>query len=383
MSNNTYTAWIPTNSGSLSQEYVLSQNCYEKVACGEHEKKYRFATQNTLSFSDTIIKDIEEQELGFYFIFTIDFSEEDWAFELSASPGDDQNTELCRAEGTIESTGKITFGLNIGSCCSVCAPDRDCHASQAVIGDNLPNTIFTFIKRQIHTDLHHNEKVDNVVPVVANESEWKDATQNALVAKIKSIEFDAKRIFKDQLPYVKYKKIQELMRDAEGFFAYLKAFSHTFDPDNEACIKKASFVLDSLRAINGKVLSEKQRRDQYGSIFATSIALFVSLNIMIKNSFFHIAKSDLRYALLVFFIVAIFAMSLDIIYFGNRSLAFFQPIEKAREYYQRVYLSAIKRENFKKLRFKHKLMYLFLRYGFIFFAIVGGWASIKFLLYFF
>lgn len=354
-----YIAWIPTNLGVLQRDVVITPQ-FQKI---ENE---RFRLQNDrYDTTDSIIKN---PQIKFFVDFTIDFSSEQdgyWQFELTMYDREHgARIELLYACGKIYVNGKMIFSYRLSGAVDV-------ESSKL---DNVPNTVFTYVKRRIHLDLHHKEKVDNVIPVLpfSSREDFFQETYNSLAKKIKSIELDAKRIYRDQNTYLKYNAIESLYYDALGFYAYLQAFEKNFSSGDSTKLFHAESVLQSLEALNKKVQAEKAKDHMKAGMLTAAVTLFISLHIMSHNELFK-ATNYWVGTVIIFFIVLFFLEILHKLYSGIGLInIFFEPKLQAKELYQRVYIVGKSKGSYA-LPLRYKLLFWFLEYGvymMIFIAIV-------------
>jgi len=364
-----YTAWIPTNSGFLSAEHVLTP---EWIEDSSNSNKF-FLKNKNLYATDSISEEYVNQQTIYTVTSEIDFSKKEyWYFKIDIY---DQDLHVIKASGLIDKSGKTSFNVS------------SVH-EKLLIGDleNIPNTIFTFLKQLIHKDLHHLEKVDNVIPICDNEDEWHIKTANRLAKKIKTLEFDAKRIYRDGLAWDKFKLIESIYWDAKGFKAYYDAFmKHNLYKQEDKRYLNPLPVIQSLEAMQGKINSSRQRRMTLSTIIGTVVALFISLNIMTQNPFFH-ASEQYEYQVflgVVFVIVFIFEIMMHLHFGANLLTRLWDPTYESKEYYQRLYLASHtnNKDYINKLKnfpVQTKALLFFLNYGW---AVVAVGAFISFVLF--
>jgi len=354
----TYFAWIPTNSGYLNIHHILTPK-WNKT---DTNHVFRLIDQELYVTDSTLEKSLREQII-YKITCEIDFSNIlEWKFKININDGD---KDIIEASGNIEQNGKTKFSYNTVN-------------ENLLTGDidNIPNTIFTFLKQQIHRDLHHLEKVDNVIPICTSIEDWKIQTANGLVKKIKSLEFDAKRIYRDGLSWDKFKTIEAIYWDAKGFQAYFEAFiNNCVDKNNNNYPDKylnPLSIIDSLAALQGKINASRQRRMTISAILGTIVALFISLNIMTQNPILHVSTDTEERGLLwvILIVVGIFEIMTHL-HFGSGLLRrLLDPKYETKEYYQRLYLSghtedSAYKEKFKKFPLRTRVLFLFLKYGWI------------------
>lgn len=356
-----YIAWIPTNAGYLNRQHVLTP----KWEMNSSNKNLFYLKKQNLYVTDTNLNELILNQTIYQIECQIDFiSDETWEFKIDIY---DSDIHAVKSSGNIHKNGKTEF-----SCASV--------KQELLNGDleNIPNTVFTFLKQQIHRDLHHLEKVDNVIPVVSTSSDdWEKQTANRLVKKIKTLEFDAKRIYRDGLAWDKFKIIESIYWDAKGFKAYFDAFKRNIlnnDCNNDYLDPEP--IIKSLEAMQGKINASRQRRMTISTIIGTVIALFISLNIMTQNAIFHVPKGkEYMILLLVIFVIGlIFEIMMHLQFGSNLLIRFFDPDYKTKEYYQRLFLAGHTEnkeyiEKFQNFEKRTKILFLFLKYGWIITAI--------------
>ncbi len=350
-----FIAWIPTNLGELRKDIVVTPH-YKRI------NDYLYCLEKDFyDTSDSFLPELRRKQESLFVDFFIDFEQEHlgyWKFELKIYIKTNPNEELIKAYGTIYLHGKITFAYSLSS--SIDEKNSDL--------TNLPNTIFTYIKRRVHVDLHHKEKVDNVIPVlhIQDKDLFFQKTYNALAQKIKSIELDAKRIYRDNDTYLKFSIIESLYYDALGFYAYLQAFEKLFSFENRNNLKllDAESVILSLEALNKKVQIEKSTQHLQASLIIAVVTLFISLHILTHNEFFVISNYAVSTVIILIFVI-LFAEILHRLYRGIGLFSYiFLPKPEAKEYYQRLYIAgSIDPKKLKSLPLRHRFLYWFLRYG--------------------
>lgn len=355
-----YFAWIPTNSGYLNIYHILTPQWQED----KDNDSIFFLQKQKLYVTDSTLKRSLDKQIIYEVTCKIDFSNLlDWKFSIDIY---DENLHIINSSGNIIQNGKTEFQYN--------TVNKNLLNGDIEDIENIPNTIFTFLKQQIHRDLHHLEKVDNVIPLCSDLNTWKINTANELVKKIKSLEFDAKRIYKDGLSWDKFKTIEAIYWDAKGFKAYYDAFMKNVieDNSNNSLYLNPSPIIDSLSAMQGKINASKQRRMTISAILGTIIALFISLNIMTQNSIFHVSNDNEVKGLfwVIIIVLGIFEIMTHL-HFGSGFLAkFWDSKYLIKEDLQRLYISGHTKNSEYKKKFKEfplqtKGLFLFLKYGWI------------------
>ena len=169
-----YIAWIPTNAGYLNSSHILTPKWQKDTSVSNAY----FLPKQELHVYDTIEEGNLSKQTIFQATCMLDFSNSLlWEFAIDVY---DKEMHIIQSSGKIHINGKTEF---------VCNTVNHNLLDPVIDGENLPNTIFTFLKQQVHRDLHHLEKVDNVIPICVNEKDWGNETADRLVKKIKALEF--------------------------------------------------------------------------------------------------------------------------------------------------------------------------------------------------
>jgi len=346
-----YISWIPTNLGLLRHEFIDVEFGKEK--------------EEEIDYSDTVTGRERSEELTFKFRYKFEaynFNGGLLKFEIKAYPQDalDEESWLFKVEdGVVYKNGKMVFECIYNN--RLLSKDSDI--------TNVPNTILTFVKRKIHTDIHHKEKVDNIIPVITTEQEsvWKNCIIEKLALHIKQLEHDAKRIYHNQNRFERFSKIREIYLDALGVEAYRKSFINLFFSPGYSKALNTDNVLESLKVMSEKVEKERSKYVVYAGLFTTFVTLFISISIVLQNHFGLSDKQATFKAMVTLFLVWVVVDILSHLYFG-KTLLLLPTTMKAKELYQRIYIAG--HNSFNKLQVKYKLLYLFLKFGeYIFFII--------------
>lgn len=344
----THQAWIPTNLGKLQKNLILTSE-YNKVK----EKEFYLILNKRFDASDTIISKNKKKQIQLYTDFTIDFDKVNWKFTLKIYGKERYilkniyqkikerhfndiwkvfsfvDVPLIESEGVIYQNGityfKFTYNPKKGNF------------------QNISNTIFTYVKQRVHQDLHHQEKIDNVIPVCLKKDNIYLHTINALVTKIKSIELDAKRTYRDANDWSYVRDIENLYWDAKGFCAYAEAFSKLFRKELEndkENILTAQPIIESLNALREKIKVEQQNRTTMATIIVSMIGLFISLNVLMQNKLLQtFGVYGWLKPLIIFSIVLFISEKITHLYLGKGSVvSLFTNKSNKKEYYQRLYI---------------------------------------------
>lgn len=365
----THQAWIPTNLGKLQKNLILTSEYSHKG-----KKEFYLISSKRFDASDTIIPKNKKKQIPLYTDFTINFDEINWTFTLKVyekkrnilqniyqkiKKRDYKNilkafsfvkVSLIEAEGDIHQNGMTYFKFN--------------NYMENGNFQNISNTIFTYVKQRVHQDLHHQEKIDNVIPVCLKDENIHLNTINALITKIKSIEIDAKRTYRDANDWSYVRDIENLYWDAKGFCAYTEAFSKLFRKElenNKENILTAKPIIESLNALREKIKVEQQNRTTMATIIVSMIGLFISLNIVMQNKLsLDFGEYEWLKSLIIISIVLVISEKIIHLYFGKGSvLSIFNNKSNKKEYYQRIYVVGMDKT---LISFTDKLKFWLIKY---------------------
>ena len=366
----THQAWIPTNLGKLQKNLILTSE-YNKV---KEKKEFYLMSSKRFDASDTIIPKNKKKQISLYTDFTIDFDKVNWTFTLKIYEKKRNILQniyqkikkrdfkdiwkafsfvkvyLIEAEGDIHQNGMTYFKFN--------------NYMENGNFQNISNTIFTYVKQRVHQDLHHQEKIDNVIPVCLKDENIHLNTINALITKIKSIEIDAKRTYRDANDWSYVRDIENLYWDAKGFCAYAEAFSKLFRKElenNKENILTAKPIIESLNALREKIKVEQQNRTTMATIIVSMIGLFISLNIVMQNKLsLDFGEYEWLKSLIIISIVLVISEKIIHLYFGKGSvLSIFNNKSNQKEYYQRIYVVGMDKT---LISFTDKLKFWLIKY---------------------
>lgn len=346
-----YKSWIPANNGILSIQRVGTSYPIDSYKNNLDNKTLTFKQENTYSYSDTL-EYLRADELPISYILSINYSNDIWKFNLNISV---DKGIIVESSGTILENGIVEFD---------CIYQNNYNNSQS---DNMPNTIFTIIKNFIHGNNHHDEKVDNFIPVQLSKSFKYSNILRQLSEKIKSNEFQVKRInynfiFSTQKQF----QLSLLKNEASGYKTYFDTFYDLFkdeiDKENIYYGNPTS-VISSISLISEQKNEELRSIQFIAQIIIALIALFISSNIFMKP---YSANDFLEYNYITFLNISIIMFVMIIIFFDFIYFGFIIKLStllwNKKEYIQRLYLYVNDNPKNNKIKPKEKVIYYILKY---------------------
>lgn len=339
-----FVSWIPTNNCCLDKNKIPSKsldiNFYFK---DDNQENVLYINKPfTLEFSDSLNKNCE---LGIEYIVEINFNPNNnskskcdllkyfkesnlnlWNFELKLffkkNQTDKDKKHFVMCSGNILSNGLVEFAI--------------IDLNNVTYTDNLPNLIYTIIKRVIHNDNHHQAKIDNLIPVIEKSQFKFSKIADNLICEIKRLEYQAKILSQKKISFPDFKSVEELKCQAKGYYVYLKAFLECFKDNlahEEKILKTPNFVIESLEITYNRLKNKIESMKYKYGLLLTIIALIISGNILIKNEYYNFKwVKGIKLYIVEFFIFFIAVFFAYFILKGNPINIFYSIKEKIQNY---------------------------------------------------
>lgn len=313
--NSIWYSWIPTNLGRLSFEYIgevaVSGYKYSVNQLEQDKKQITIFKTNLsdLNIINNFFQGIEEktdkasieiQKKSSFFVgkvslyyndavkisgdFSVDLSGETKIFDVSVTYDTEQVNTIVQSE---------------------------------VLDQTIVNAIYTILKKVIHGDNHHRQKIDTLIGVYKNNFE-PIKILDSFATNIKSRERIVKDGAKNNCYYTQEKIVSSI--EIDGYLSYIETFKELFCPaesqeENQKSLRKEweqkikfiKNVAQSLKASTEKIKFTLDLRQKTLTLFMTFIAFFVSVNIF-HNGFYSASgcsniSSGINYIVWSFFIV--------------------------------------------------------------------------------
>ena len=258
-----FCTWIPNNNASLDKNRIPSESC-GFIQKSRRDDEIELELLPTYEYSDSITG--LELQLPLSASFKMFFREQLWKFEMKIQYAG-KVLGAVDVEGVIHSSGLLKFKI--------------IDMTNIEYTRNLPNLIFTLIKRIVHEDNHHGTKIDTLIPVIERKNFKHELVLSHLADRIKDIEYQAKLLKKKKSSFKEFKELEAMLLRAKGIFTYYRSYSEIFVVTIQ---KTPQYVIDSLELILDELKSKMESvKYKYGTIVSL-VALFISGNILFKTA---------------------------------------------------------------------------------------------------
>lgn len=303
-------SWIPTNLGRLSFTYIgevsfAGHEC--SVDTVTENEKYIIVSKTNLSdlnFINNIIQGIEE----IADTALVHIKKESDAFNGKVSLNYNKYVRI-DSNFSVEFSGKTKiFDVN------VFYDSKRVNSVQEsdTLNQTIVNAIYTILKKVIHGDNHHRQKVDTLIGVYQDSFDPVKIIDTFAV-NIKSRERAVKDSTQSSCYYTQQKLISSI--EVEGFLSYIETFKDLFctEEHQSKCAEKIKFiknVAQSLKASTEKIKFDLDLKQKTLTLLMTFAAFIVSVNIF-HNGFYgsiscNSVQSAINYLVWSFYIIFLF-----------------------------------------------------------------------------
>lgn len=290
-------SWIPTNLGYLNYNYIADRNNLECVFGKNNFEKTKTAKDISIFLRDTHLSDINEIAA-----LLLEYDEVLSTAKLRFEKKDIFN-ETIQKNQPIGICGEIsidyanvltmnaTFDIHTNGSIVIEAialqydentmndPDLN-----VILSNTIANAMYTLIKKIVHGDKHHHQKIDTIIGVYTKFDPKQILTD--LGFQIKRLEKYVKAKNNTASALMYNSAVEETHNTAMGFMSYIRTFHSTFikvkDEDEKSThisLSGIENVISSIKSIVNRNNNETAHSNKIILLIVTLIALFASLNI--------------------------------------------------------------------------------------------------------
>lgn len=346
--NNWY-SWVPTNLGQLNFSYIGDSSSLGKVFGPNHFKVQSTSPSNKIiHLKNTNLSDLNSIN---NFINNIAEAKDSAVIDITDRSSHFQGTVTIEYNKKVEIKGDFVVEINgevkISNVTVTYDTDKvNTVTSTAILDNTIVTAIYTVLKKVIHGDNHHEQKIDTFIGVYV-ESFDPLKILDSFAANIKSRE----RVVKDSTRNNCYYKQQKMLSaiEVDGYISYIETFNTLFKTtENEDLLKEKiqyiKNVTQSLKASVEKIKFDLDSAQKHITLFMTFVAFIVSINIIHSGLYGEIsdtmtAHGKIDYIMWSIFIVMTMYMA------SLKAVCYSRYLSKTEAFWEYMRYQALKEKN--------------------------------------
>lgn len=341
-------SWIPTNLGQLNFAYIGDSSSLHKVF-GSNS----FKVQSTSPSNKTIhLQNTNLSDLNFInnFLNKITEAKDSAVINITDESNYFQGTVTIEYNKKVEIKGdfvvKINGEVKISNVSITYDTDKvNTIKSTPILDNTIVTAIYTVLKKVIHGDNHHEQKIDTFIGVYV-ESFNPIKILDSFAATIKSRE----RVVKDSTRNNCYYKQQKMLSaiEIDGYISYIETFNILFKTtENEASLKEKiqyiKNVAQSLKASVEKIKFDLDSTQKHITLFMTFMAFIVSINI-IHNGLYGTISSTTAHGKIDYIMWSIFIV-MTMYMASLKAVCYSRSLSKIEVFWEYMRYQALKEKN--------------------------------------
>lgn len=294
--------WIPTNLGYLNFNYIADVNFLDKTFSKfGYELDDKKECEKKIIIHKTSLTDLNPKTVKIYQIDDICAKCE---IKIMLNKGTESKTENLSGSITLEHSdnkallfiAKSNFTIKLNGEMKLYDIDIQYCDKKATIKKKDKQAVYdtsiialaTLLKKVIHRDNHHDQKVDTLIGVYETFNPNQILTD--LAFQIKRMEKSCKNEQSTQHPLYA-QQLLNLPNEANGFMSYINTFKNLFENELKKTSKQAHYVqydnienvVDSIKASVSKLQQKKIKKSSAKTLLLTLFAILISYIIMLNG----------------------------------------------------------------------------------------------------